>query len=565
MINNFKYLTFIFFTLWILSISLIIPLTPDNKILLFQWRLDIFNPLNINFPLMVDKYRLIFSSSISFISANVLLFSKRYIKEEKEKENFIILIILFILSINLLIFVPHIIFLLVGWDGLGLVSFLLVIHYPTPRSLRAGYITVLTNRVGDVIIIISIPIIYSSLNLRPSVFYYNPGIGLISLLLIGAALTKRAQIPFSSWLPAAIAAPTPISALVHSSTLVTAGVFLIFRFYPLLSLNVLFRPVLLLLATLTRLMAGLCALKEWDIKKIIALSTLSQLGVIIFRLAINIPELAFFHIISHATFKALLFISAGDIILQTSHTQDLRQFGNYYNKNHIPITSAIISNLRLIGFPFIAGFFSKDLIIEIVLFNKINLFIFLSLLVSTAITLFYSSRIIFLLFYSSNSRKSLNNNSSSDKNINLSLTFITAYTILRGAMILWYLLFPYIHPSLLLINKVLIISILTLAIILIIFKTYVSLINNPNYNKYEFTYSIWFINTFNSQFILFIIKKTPIFLFKSFDRGWNEILVGENFRFYTKLPSNYFIKWQNFLIRLNFLVILILLILGFYF
>jgi NADH-ubiquinone oxidoreductase chain 5 len=177
--------------------------------------------------------------------------------------------------------------------------------------------------------------------------------------------------PFSRWLPAAIAAPTPVSALVHSSTLVTAGVFLLIRFYPFLHLSRFFNISILLIATCTILIAGLCATTECDIKKIIALSTLSQLGIIITSLALNLPILTFFHITTHALFKALLFIGAGTFINYHNHSQDLRWMGNLTNQ--IPITVACISiaNLALCGFPFIAGFYSKDYIIEIALNSPI--------------------------------------------------------------------------------------------------------------------------------------------------------------------------------------------------
>jgi len=156
----------------------------------------------------------------------------------------------------------------------------------------------------------------------------------------------------------------------------------------------------------------------------------------IFSLAINLPELAYFHILTHATFKALLFIAAGNIILQRSHTQDLRQFGNTYWIQPISVASLIIANISLIGFPFIAGFFSKDLIIEIVLFNKINILIFVSLLISTIYTLLYSIRFIYNLFYSSTNNKPLSTFTSSDKNINLRLIIISLYVIIRGSIMI---------------------------------------------------------------------------------------------------------------------------------
>ena len=208
-----------------------------------------------------------------------------------------------------------------------------------------------------------------------------------------AAITKRAQIPFSRWLPAAMAAPTPVSALVHSSTLVTAGVFLLIRFYPSLSHAPGFKPVLLLMATLTIVMAGLRAMAECDLKKIIALSTLSQLGVIIGSLGLGIPDLAFFHLITHAIFKALLFICGGTLIHFHHHGQDLRTVGNLANQLPITLSSLTLANLALCGAPFIAGFYSKDAILETTLSAPTNMVILTLFFFATALTAAYSTRL----------------------------------------------------------------------------------------------------------------------------------------------------------------------------
>lgn len=217
------------------------------------------------------------------------------------------------------------------------------------------------------------------------------------MLLMFAATTKSAQIPFSSWLPAAIAAPTPVSALVHSSTLVTAGVFLLFRFYPSLSLYSMFKPTLLIIATLTTLMAGIRANTECDIKKIIALSTLRQLGVIMVRLGLGMPLLALFHLITHALFKALLFLCAGTLIHLHHHSQDLRFIGNL--SRQIPsITSALmVSNLALCGTPFLAGFYSKDAILEAALFYPYSFVVVTLFFFATGLTVSYTIRFLIVV------------------------------------------------------------------------------------------------------------------------------------------------------------------------
>jgi len=215
---------------------------------------------------------------------------------------------------------------------------------------------------------------------------------MIVVFIVFAAITKRAQIPFSSWLPAAMAAPTPVSALVHSSTLVTAGVYLLIRFNILLVESI-FGRVLLLIAGFTIFMSGLAANFEFDLKKIIALSTLSQLGLIIMILSIGFYKLAFFHLLTHALFKALLFICAGSVIHSIKNSQDIRDMGGLVNCMPFRIICLHCANLALCGMPFLAGFYSKDLILELVLVSSVNYLIFFLYFFSTGLTVCYSLRL----------------------------------------------------------------------------------------------------------------------------------------------------------------------------
>jgi NADH-ubiquinone oxidoreductase chain 5 len=199
-------------------------------------------------------------------------------------------------------------------------------------------------------------------------------------------------------LPAAIAAPTPVSALVHSSTLVTAGIYLLIRFNSLI-INNLFIQFLLLLRSLTIFIAGLGANFEFDLKKIVALSTLSQLGLIIGILCIGFPMLAFFHLLTHALFKALLFMCAGIIIHLIQNFQDIRYIGSLVVQLPITITYFNIANMALCGFPFLAGFYSKDLILEFCSFLNVNFVIYFLYFFSTGLTVCYSLRLIYFSLY----------------------------------------------------------------------------------------------------------------------------------------------------------------------
>ena len=344
-----------------------------------EWELLSLHSVSIVITFLFDWIRLLFISFVLMISGLVIFYSKEYIAEDKFIDRFILLILMFVISIILLILRPNLISILLGWDGLGLISYCLVIYFQNNKSYNAGILTALSNRIGDVALLIAIAWIlnFGGWNYLFYVEFikFNILIKIVGRFIILAAITKSAQIPFSSWLPAAIAAPTPVSALVHSSTLVTAGVYLLIRFNYLLFNNLL-GQFLLLIAGLTIFISGLGANFEFDLKKIIALSTLSQLGLIIIILSMGFYKLAFFHLLTHAIFKALLFICAGSIIHNILNSQDIRSIGGLCL--NIPVTRSFfnIANLALCGIPFLAGFYSKDIILEIVTLSYINHYVF---------------------------------------------------------------------------------------------------------------------------------------------------------------------------------------------
>lgn len=315
---------------------------------------------------------------------------------------FVLLVIRFIGRIWILIFRPNFIRILLGWDGLGVTSFLLVIYYQREKSFNAGIITALTNRLGDVGILLIIGWLYRNgrLSYLFTRFRSLAFSGKIIFVLILAASTKRAQLPFSSWLPAAIAAPTPVSSLVHSSTLVTAGVYLLIRInYIFNSLNNLW--ALIILGAGTIMIAGIRAMGEMDIKKIIALSTLRQLGLIFMTLGIGVPLLAFFHLAAHAYFKAIIFICAGGVIHRIGDYQDTRALGSSASGLPVAVRVFLVGNLRLCGLPFITGFFSKDLILELIIIRRINIILFFIAMLATFFTVAYSLRVIRIIFFNS--------------------------------------------------------------------------------------------------------------------------------------------------------------------
>ena len=393
------------FAIWgslLISLSVLIRLIPLISSTSFIFILDIWalGKTQISLTLFLDLVSLIFACSVLLISLSVIFFRHYYLRGIQSYTQFHLTLATFIISIIILIFSPNIVSMIIGWDGLGISSYLLVIFYKSAKSFNAGLLTGISNRVGDGLILISLGAFFSFPFLR------TPVIGragsLLSkevlLILAVAAITKRAQIPFRAWLPAAIAAPTPVSALVHSSTLVTAGIYILIRLF-----NSLPQELYLILSwfgAITIILARFRALKETDGKKIIALSTLSQLGVIITGFRFNLPRLVFFHLLSHAFFKALLFIRTGFIIHNFNNYQNLRGMGGRRKWMSINRRIIVATKLRLAGLPFFAGFYSKESLLETLRSGTRGLLITYSIIVfGVILTVLYSLRFLFFRSY----------------------------------------------------------------------------------------------------------------------------------------------------------------------
>lgn len=520
-------------------------------IIFFDFNIISFQSAIIEITILLDWISLFFISFVTFISSLVILYSKEYIIHDKYIVRFILLVLIFVLSIIFLIIRPNIIRILLGWDGLGLVSYCLVIYFQNVKSYNAGIITALSNRIGDVLILLTIAWLlnYGSWNF---IFYldlivYDNRMKWVSYLVVIAAITKRAQIPFSAWLPAAIAAPTPVSALVHSSTLVTAGVYLLIRFNNLIRLL----PIcqwLLIISSLTMFIAGLGANFEFDLKKIIALSTLRQLGLIIRILSIGFPILAFFHLLTHALFKALLFICAGVVIHCIKNFQDIRYIGALINQLPITISYFNVANFALCGFPFLAGFYSKDLILEIVSFSEVNLIIYFLYYLSTGLTVCYSVRLIFYSIYSNFIRWTIHNLYDSSKVITLGMTGLLTISVIIGAGLSW-LIFP--------VPQVLILPIyfklLTLIVCLLggllgwgVFKWSLYIKRKISIKKIGWYVGlIWFLPGIRIIGLIFPFLKLRNLYQKSLDYGWLEEIGGQNLNLKLRFISQIMQDLQN--------------------
>lgn len=303
--------------------------------------------------------------------------------------SFTVILTCFVARIICLIFHNSLFSLFLGWDGLGITSYYLVYYYRNWRSMNGAIVTLLTNRLGDVFLFFSLIYFYF---LRIKLYYYI----FIFLFLIICAITKRAQFPFRSWLPLAMRAPTPVSSLVHSSTLVTAGVFLLYKYYYFF-INSITLVFCLLLGLVTRGFSRFLAMLEQDIKKLVALSTLSQIGFLFFIMGLGLPTLIFLHLLTHAFFKSCLFLQVGVFIHWSFSLQDTRGYRSSYSLRNFNSLVVIRSLFRICGILFTRGFIRKDIIISAFCFSWFSL-IFLSLVFLVILfTYLYSFQIISML------------------------------------------------------------------------------------------------------------------------------------------------------------------------
>nr|YP_010175361.1 NADH dehydrogenase subunit 5 [Cincticostella fusca]QSL98503.1 NADH dehydrogenase subunit 5 [Cincticostella fusca] len=412
--------------------------------LFLEWEVLNLQGVHVVMTVLLDWMALIFMSLVLLISSLVIFYSHEYMAGDYNMNRFILLVLMFVLSMMLLIISPNLISILLGWDGLGLVSYCLVIYYQNVKSYNAGMLTALSNRVGDVALLMAIAWM---LNFGGYNYIYyleimksTPEMEIIGWLVVLAAMTKSAQIPFSAWLPAAMAAPTPVSALVHSSTLVTAGVYLLIRFSPLLE-GTPAAKFLLLVAGLTMFMAGLGANFEFDLKKIIALSTLSQLGLMMSVLSMGMAKLAYFHLLAHALFKALLFMCAGAVIHNMKDSQDIRNMGSLVFQMPYTVGCMSVANLALCGMPFLAGFYSKDLILEMVGMSPSSLLVFFLYFVSTGLTVCYTARLIYYSLTGSPNLSTCHPMNDESYNMFMGMGGLMTMSVCGGSILGWWL-FP---------------------------------------------------------------------------------------------------------------------------
>nr|YP_010610622.1 NADH dehydrogenase subunit 5 [Opisthoteuthis californiana]WAP91377.1 NADH dehydrogenase subunit 5 [Opisthoteuthis californiana] len=547
-----------FLFMWsLLMLLMFMFMSLNNFCYIMSW--EVLNCMSffIEFEMVFDWISCSFSSLVCLISSCVSIFSNSYMKDDINMGRFMNILMLFVLSMNFLIFIPSLVSLMLGWDGLGLVSFILVIYYQNSKSLSAGMLTVLMNRVGDCFILVSISMMVSLGHWNMLCMWEFNMLTTVMLFLVIAGMTKSAQIPFSSWLPAAMAAPTPVSALVHSSTLVTAGIFLIIRFYPFLMKCEGVVMLMMYVGVMTTIMSGVCAIYEYDMKKIIALSTLSQLGVMMFSLSLMMPMLTLFHLYTHAMFKALLFVCSGYIIHCYSGNQDIRCISGVSKK--LPFTSMCMSiaNMALCGFPFLSGFYSKDMIIEKMLESNVNVVMLLFSLFGICLTLFYSMRLSIKLVWSGELKDKYSNINDDDVNMIIPMFVLVMGALFSGVM--FQQVFMQFNKEMYLptFYKMLVMMLIMMSL-LISMMLWSENMNYKNYNFYKFfNMEMWFLSSLMGYPMLNVVKIISNSNLKLVDMGWFEEIGGQGMFNLNSIMFKVMEHWMLLLVNIYMLIMLI--------
>ena len=376
--------------------------------------------LNLEVGFLIDKLTVMMMLVVTFVSLMVHIYTIGYMSEDPGYQRFFSYISLFTFSMLMLVMSNNFVQLFFGWEAVGLVSYLLIgFWYTRPTAIYANMKAFLVNRVGDFGFLLGIGLIaaYAGTLDYAQVFAVKDQLAARSISLIDGtpwslitviciclfigAMGKSAQVPLHVWLPDSMEGPTPISALIHAATMVTAGIFMVTRMSPLFELSDTALSFVLVIGATTALFMGFLGLIQNDIKRVVAYSTLSQLGYMTVALGVSAYSVAVFHLMTHAFFKALLFLGAGSVIIGMHHNQDMRYMGALAKKMPITWITSLVGSLALIGFPFMSGFYSKDSIIEAVHASHIPGagYAYACVIAGVFVTAFYSFRMYFMVFH----------------------------------------------------------------------------------------------------------------------------------------------------------------------
>jgi NADH-quinone oxidoreductase subunit L len=382
---------------------------------LYQWAT--VGGIKFEVGFQVDTLSAMMMCVVTWVSLMVHIYTIGYMEEDAGYQRFFAYISLFTFSMMMLVMSNNMLQLFFGWEAVGLVSYLLIgFWYKKPTAIYANLKAFLVNRVGDFGFILGIGLVlaYAGSMNYAEVFTKAPSLAgaqfpgtdwsvitVACICLFIGAMGKSAQFPLHVWLPDSMEGPTPISALIHAATMVTAGIFMVARMSPLYELSSTALSFVMIIGAITALFMGFMGIIQNDIKRVVAYSTLSQLGYMTVALGASAYGVAIFHLMTHAFFKALLFLAAGSVIIGMHHEQDIRRMGGLWKYMKITWITSLIGSLALIGTPFFAGFYSKDSIIEAVKYSNVfgSGFAYAAVMIGVFVTAFYSFRMYFLVFH----------------------------------------------------------------------------------------------------------------------------------------------------------------------
>lgn len=453
-----------------IMISMILGLRLLKRYITFneELSLNIYNwintgMINFSFNLFFDKFSIFMIFLITTITFVVITYSTWYMKEDAHKNRFLSILLMFAVTMLILVTSSNFFLMFVGWEGVGIMSYLLInFWYFSLNSNKSAIKAILYNKIGDIGFLIGISLMILILsNTTINNLVYLPqsleGIGvdnnnliiLILFVFILASIAKSAQIFLHPWLGDAMAGPTPVSALLHAATMVTAGVFLLFRLESIIYISTEIRTFIILIGLFTIIFGGLSSINQNDIKKIIAFSTCSQLGYMFLTNGLLIPSVGLFHLLTHGFFKAMLFLTAGIIIHNFKNEQDIRKFGSLVLSYPMSFFLFLLGSLAIMSFPFLSGFYSKEAIIESSLSPQYPIYIYILMIIGAVFTSIYSFKLIYYTFLTKPNTLNYNilyNNIESNEEFPLNILNIFIFTIL----ILGSIFFGYLVKDLLL-------------------------------------------------------------------------------------------------------------------
>lgn len=517
---------------------------------IFEW-INI-GMMKIGVNMIIDKYTILMIFLITTITFVVITYSTWYMKDDPHKNRFLSIILMFAVTMLLFVSSSNLLIMFIGWEGVGIMSFLLInFWYYSLNSNKSAIKAILYNKLGDIglLIAISLIIIISYNSSLTNIIFIGENINnkekeiilfLILIVFIIAAMAKSAQFFFHPWLGDAMAGPTPVSALLHAATMVTAGVYLLIRIEGLIKISETIRIIIIIIGLFTIIIGGLSSINQYDIKKIIAYSTCSQLGYMFLTNGLLIPSIGFFHLLTHGFFKAMLFITAGIIIHNNKNEQDIRKYGSFVLRYPLSFFLFLLGSFSILSFPFLSGFYSKEAIIFSSLAPQYPIYIYIIMIIGGLITSIYSYKLIYYtyyskpnslnysIFYNNNFNNNFNNFSHNEFPLSFFNILIMSILII-GSIFFGYLSKEYLTTILLVSDNEFFPLYLQL---LPLFFSFIGIILgfiriNPWKNKYILTimnHRFFFDNIFNYFFSSFFLNFGYIFSFKLLDRGLFEFL-----------------------------------------